>query len=114
MILAECIFSRSATGEVSSAYFRKLAISRTGCGVQIRNFRKRREGGEEGEEEEDEEEDEEDEEWKRRRNPNLTAAATKFPTLNVAAAARRREEIMHAGTYEDLSVAKSVWLSIDL
>ena len=62
MILAECIFSQSATGEVSSAYFRKLAISRTGCGVQIRNFRKRREGGEEGEEEEDEEEEEEEEE----------------------------------------------------
>ena len=30
MILAECIFSQSATGEVSSAYFRKLAISRGG------------------------------------------------------------------------------------
>ena len=30
MILAECIFSQSATGELSSAYFRKLAISRGG------------------------------------------------------------------------------------
>ena len=30
MILAKCIFSQSATGEVSSAYFRKLAISRGG------------------------------------------------------------------------------------
>ena len=30
MILAVCIFSQSATGEVSSAYFRKLAISRGG------------------------------------------------------------------------------------
>ena len=38
MILAECIFSQSATGEVSSAYFRKLAISpEVGCA----NFRKR-------------------------------------------------------------------------
>ena len=38
MILAECIFSQSATGEVSSAYFRKLAIPReVGCA----NFRKR-------------------------------------------------------------------------
>ena len=32
MILAECTFSQSATGEVSSAYFRKLAISRGGEG----------------------------------------------------------------------------------
>ena len=30
MILAVCIFSQSATGEVSCAYFRKLAISRGG------------------------------------------------------------------------------------
>ena len=30
MIWAGCIFSQSATGEVSSAYFRKLAISRGG------------------------------------------------------------------------------------
>ena len=36
MIWAGCIFSQSATGEVSSAYFRKLAISRfSGWGVQI-------------------------------------------------------------------------------
>ena len=84
MILAECIFSQFATGEVSSAYFRKLAIS--GWGVQIfarngpnarlsmcrntltvsRHMRpastlvKRR---------------------KRRRNPNLTAVATKYKSL---------------------------------
>ena len=44
MILAECIFSQSATGEVSSAYFRKLDHL-SGWGVQI--FA-------EGEEEEDE------------------------------------------------------------
>ena len=47
MILAECIFSQSAAGKVSSAYFRKLAKGR----------RKRR----------------------RNPNPNLIAAATKFP-----------------------------------
>ena len=36
MILVKCIFSQSATGEVSSAYFRKLVISRfSGWGVQI-------------------------------------------------------------------------------
>ena len=46
MILAKCIFSQSATGEVSSAYFRKLAISRE----------------EEGDEEEEEEGEEEEEE----------------------------------------------------
>ena len=40
MILAECIFSQSATGEVSSAYFRKLAIS---PGGESANFRKRAE-----------------------------------------------------------------------
>ena len=34
MILAECIFSQFATGEVSSAYFRKLAIS----GWRVRKF----------------------------------------------------------------------------
>ena len=42
MILAECIFSQSATrtGEVSGAYFRKLAISGFwGCGVLINHFR---------------------------------------------------------------------------
>ena len=38
MILAECIFSQSATGEVSSAYFRKFAIS---GGVASQIFRKR-------------------------------------------------------------------------
>ena len=56
MILAECIFSRSATGEVSSAYFRKLAISH---GVECKFSQTE---GEEGEEEEDEEEGEEEEE----------------------------------------------------
>ena len=69
MILAECIFSQSATGEVSSAYFRKLDHL-SGWGVQI--FA-------EGEEEEDEEVAGRGGERKRRRNPNLTAAATKFP-----------------------------------
>ena len=56
MILAECIFSQSATGEVSSAYFRKLAISRgeeckfsqTG---QTRAYAVTGEGGEEEQEE---------------------------------------------------------------
>ena len=38
MILAECIFSQSATGEVSSAYFRKLATPYLGVGSA--NFRK--------------------------------------------------------------------------
>ena len=52
MILAECIFSQSATGEVSSAYFRKLDHL-SGWGVQI--FA-------EGEEEEDEEVVQEEEE----------------------------------------------------
>ena len=62
MILAKCIFSQSATGKVSSAYFRKLAIS---LGVGSANFRKRapngdaRLEGEEGDEEEEEEEEEE-------------------------------------------------------
>ena len=32
ILMAECIFSQSATGEVSSACFRKLAISRGGEG----------------------------------------------------------------------------------
>ena len=65
MILAECIFSQSATGEVSSAYFRKLAIPYLGVGSA--NFRKRAptetrlEGEEEGDEEEEEEEEEEPE-----------------------------------------------------
>ena len=66
MILAKCIFSQSATGEVSSAYFRKLAIPYLGVGSA--NFRKRAptetrlEGEEEGDEEEEEEEEEGDEE----------------------------------------------------
>ena len=46
-------------------------------GVGSANFRKRAPNGDEGEEEGDEEE----EGRKRRRNPNLIAAATKFPTL---------------------------------
>ena len=44
-------------------------------GVGSANFRKRAPNGDEGEEEGDEEE----EGRKRRRNPNLIAAATKFP-----------------------------------
>ena len=60
MSLAECIFSRSATGEVSSAYFRKLAI--LARGVECKFSQTEGEEGEEGEEEEDEEEEEEEEE----------------------------------------------------
>ena len=71
MILAVCIFSQSATGEVSCAYFRRY------LGVGSANFRKRAPNGDEGEEEGDEHEEEGEEEA--RRNPNLIAAATKFP-----------------------------------
>ena len=53
MILAKCIFSQSATGEVSSAYFRKLARY-LGPPTETRL-----EGEEEGDEEEEEEEEEE-------------------------------------------------------
>ena len=63
MILAKCIFSQSATGEVSSAYFRKLAISRGGeckfSQTHPPNGDEARGGGEEGDEEEEEEEEEE-------------------------------------------------------
>ena len=66
MILAECIFSRSATGEVSSAYFRNTQVGQISHGVWSANFDKdrltEREEGEEGEEEEDEEEEAEEEE----------------------------------------------------
>ena len=78
MIFAECIFSRSATGEVSSAYFRKLAdISRGGeCKFSQTHgppTETRLEGEEEG--------DEEERRRKRRRNADYfdIAAATKFP-----------------------------------
>ena len=77
MILAKCIFSQSATGELSSAYFRKLADI-SGWGVQIfanaraPNRDERLKGEEEG--------DEEERRRKRRRNTIiLIAAATKFP-----------------------------------
>ena len=60
MILAVCIFSQSTTGEVSSAYFRKLADF-SGWGVQIFANGPPTETRLEGEEEDDEEE--EDERW---------------------------------------------------
>ena len=65
MILAKCIFSQSATGEVSSAYFRKLAdISRGGeCKFSQTHgppTETRLEGEEEGRRGREEEEEEEE------------------------------------------------------
>ena len=63
MILAGCIFSQSATGEVSSAYFRKLAISRGGECKFSQTGPQRRRGGGGGRHEEEEEEEEEEPEF---------------------------------------------------
>ena len=73
MILAKCIFSQSATGVRFPVCIFSQVGHISGWGVQI--FAKRAPNGDEGEEEGDEEE----EGRKRRRNPNLIAAATKFP-----------------------------------